>query len=33
LAERFGEPRLATLDQRHFRAVRPTHVEAFELVP
>lgn len=33
LAERFGEARLATLDQRHFRAVRPVHVPAFEIVP
>ena len=33
LAERLGEPRVATLDQRHFRTVRPTHVAAFELVP
>jgi len=33
LAERLGEPKVATLDQRHFRAVRPTHVPAFDLVP
>jgi uncharacterized protein len=33
LAERLGEPKVATLDQRHFRAVRPTHVEALELRP
>lgn len=33
LAERFGEPKVATLDQRHFRAVRPAHVEALELRP
>ncbi len=33
LAERLGEPKVATLDQRHFRAVRPAHVEAFELRP
>jgi uncharacterized protein len=31
--ERFGEPKLATLDHRHFRAVRPRHVDALELVP
>jgi len=33
LAERLGEPKVATLDQRHFRAVRPAHVVAFELLP
>jgi len=33
LAERLGEPKVATLDQRHFRAVRPSHVEALELRP
>lgn len=33
LAERLGEPKVATLDQRHFRAVRPAHVAAFRLVP
>jgi predicted nucleic acid-binding protein len=33
LAERFGESRIATLDQRHFRAVRPAHVPAFDLLP
>ena len=33
LAERLDEPKVATLDQRHFRAVRPTHVAAFELLP
>jgi len=33
LAERLAEPKIATLDQRHFRTVRPSHVEAFELVP
>lgn len=33
LAERLGEERIGTLDHRHFHAVRPTHVEAFELVP
>lgn len=33
LAERLGEPKVATLDQRHFRAVRPAHLEAFELLP
>ena len=30
-AERLGITRVATLDRRHFAAVRPRHVEAFEL--
>ena len=33
LAERLAEPKIATLDQRHFRAVRPAHVASFELLP
>jgi predicted nucleic acid-binding protein len=33
LAERRGLEVIATLDQRHFRAVRPNHVDAFTLVP
>ncbi len=33
LAERLEEPKVASLDQRHFRAVRPTHVAALELLP
>ena len=33
LAERLGEPKVATLDQRHFRAVRPTHRETLHLLP
>jgi len=33
LAERLGEPKVATLDQRHFRAVRPNHVEALQILP
>jgi len=33
LAERFGEAKVATLDHRHFRAVRPVHVSALEIVP
>lgn len=32
-AERRGVTTIATLDHRHFRAVRPRHVDAFELVP
>jgi uncharacterized protein len=32
-AERLGATTIATLDHRHFAVVRPTHVEAFDLVP
>jgi uncharacterized protein len=33
MAERLGIRRLATTDRRHFRAVRPAHVERFVLLP
>jgi hypothetical protein len=33
VVERLGEPRLATLDHRHFGTIRPRHVEALELLP
>jgi uncharacterized protein len=33
LTERLGEPKLATLDHRHFATVRPAHIEALELLP
>jgi hypothetical protein len=33
LVERLAEPKVATLDQRHFRAVRPAHIEALQLLP
>lgn len=33
VAERLRLDTVATLDQRHFRAVRPRHVEAFSIVP
>jgi hypothetical protein len=33
LTERFGEPKLATLDHRHFGTMRLEHVEALELLP
>jgi predicted nucleic acid-binding protein len=33
LVERLGEPKLATLDHRHFATMRPRHVEALELLP
>ena len=31
--ERLGENKLATLDHRHFSLMRPSHVEALELLP
>jgi predicted nucleic acid-binding protein len=33
LAERLDAETIVTLDERHFRAVRPKHREAFRLVP
>jgi hypothetical protein len=33
IAERLGATRVATIDHRHFRAVRPNHCPAFELLP
>jgi predicted nucleic acid-binding protein len=33
LAERHRAERIATLDHRHFRVVRPNHLAAFTLVP
>jgi predicted nucleic acid-binding protein len=33
LAERHQVERIATLDHRHFRVVRPEHITAFALVP
>jgi predicted nucleic acid-binding protein len=33
VAERLGLTEIATLDHRHFRAVRPTHTRAFTLRP
>ncbi len=33
IAERLDQSRIATLDRRHFSVVRPTHVDAFELIP
>ena len=32
-AERLGITTIATLDRRHFSIIRPTHTDAFELVP
>ncbi len=33
VAERLRSKAIATTDRRHFAAIRPRHVEAFELVP
>jgi predicted nucleic acid-binding protein len=33
VVERLGETKLATLEHRHFSAMRPRHVEALDLVP
>lgn len=33
VVERLGERKLATLDHRHFMAIRPKHVPALELLP
>ena len=33
VVERLNEPKLATLDFRHFRLLRPRHVDALELLP
>lgn len=33
LVERLGEPKLATLDHRHFATMRPGHTTALELLP
>jgi hypothetical protein len=33
IIERLGEPKLATLDSRHFRMFRPKHTPYLELIP
>ncbi|MGH7760033.1 MAG: type II toxin-antitoxin system VapC family toxin [Candidatus Dormibacteraceae bacterium] len=33
VVERLGETKLATLDHRHFSAMRPAHVQSLRLVP
>ena len=33
VVERLNEPKLATLDHRHFGLLRPRHVEALQLLP
>jgi predicted nucleic acid-binding protein len=33
IVERLGEPKLATLDHRHFSVLRPRHVDSLRLLP
>ena len=33
IVERLREPKLATLDHRHFAVMRPRHVDALQLLP
>jgi hypothetical protein len=33
MAERLGVTTVFTLDRRHFGALRPRHVQAFDIVP
>lgn len=33
IVERLNEPKLATLDRRHFAMLRPRHVDALILLP
>ncbi|MGH3026843.1 MAG: type II toxin-antitoxin system VapC family toxin, partial [Gaiellaceae bacterium] len=33
VVERFGEPKLASLDHRHFSLLRPRHCDALVLLP
>ncbi len=33
VVERLNEPKLGTLDHRHFSVVRPRHVDALRLLP
>ena len=33
IVERIGEPKLVTMDRRHFGMMRPRHVDALELLP
>ena len=33
IAERLGVIQVATIDHRHFRAVRPKHTDALTLLP
>jgi hypothetical protein len=33
IAEHLGATQIATIDQDHFRTVKPVHCSAFELLP
>jgi hypothetical protein len=33
VVERLGEPKVASLDHRHFRTLRPRHVDVLRLLP
>lgn len=33
IVERLNEPKLATIDHRHFGMMRPRHVDALQLLP
>lgn len=33
IVERLGEPKLATLDRKHFSVMQPRHVEVLTLLP
>lgn len=33
IVERLNEPKLATLDRRHFGLMRPRHVDSLQLLP
>jgi hypothetical protein len=33
IVERLNEPKLATLDHRHFSVMRPRHIDALQLLP
>jgi len=33
VVERLNEPKVATLDHRHFRMLRPRHIDALHLLP
>ena len=33
MAERLNISRILTVDQRHFRLLRPSHIPAFDILP
>ncbi|HJN88364.1 MAG: hypothetical protein QF714_00785 [Dehalococcoidia bacterium] len=33
IVERLNDPKLATLDRRHFHALRPCHADVLRLLP